>query len=62
MIGSFIAAAAVYVVYLDALKQYSGDLRIVVGPNATAGIWSTYPEPYLSMWGCVALYPCDVPW
>lgn len=35
----------------DAIQTYSGGELTVTGPTATAGIFSTYPADYLSMWG-----------
>jgi MIP family channel proteins len=51
MIGAFAAAAVVYVTYLEALGNFDGGVRQVLGPQGTAGIWATYPQPYLSLWG-----------
>jgi glycerol uptake facilitator-like aquaporin len=38
----------VYIVYYEALNNFDGGLRQVVGAQATAGIWATYPQSYLS--------------
>ena len=46
--GAFTAAAIVYVTYLEALNAFDGGVRQVLGPQGTAGIWATYPQPYLS--------------
>lgn len=35
----------------DAIQTYGGGELTVTGPTATAGIFSTYPADYLSMWG-----------
>ena len=35
----------------DAIRSYSGGELTVTGPTATAGIFSTYPADYLSLWG-----------
>lgn len=37
----------------DAIQTYGGGELTVTGPTATAGIFSTYPADYLSMWGGV---------
>lgn len=37
----------------DAIRMYSGGHLTVTGPTATAGIFSTYPADYLSLWGGV---------
>lgn len=47
MIGAFLASAVVYVTYIEALNDHDPG-RTVVGETATAGIWATYPQPYLS--------------
>ncbi|XP_031550196.1 aquaporin-3-like [Actinia tenebrosa] len=49
--GAFFASACVYGVYLDALDAFDGGVRQITGPNATAGIWATYPQEYLSIRG-----------
>ncbi|XP_060617165.2 aquaporin-7-like [Anolis sagrei] len=50
-LGSFLAACTVFALYYDALQEYTGGVLTVTGPTATAGIFSTYPAPYMSMWG-----------
>ncbi|KAK3608180.1 hypothetical protein CHS0354_034135 [Potamilus streckersoni] len=47
-LGSFVASACVYLVYMDALNNFDGGKRLVDGEKATAGIWSTYPQSYVS--------------
>lgn len=47
-LGAFTGAALVYSVYIDLLNAYDGGVRSVTGPTATAGIFSTYPQPYMS--------------
>ncbi|CAL1608631.1 unnamed protein product [Knipowitschia caucasica] len=51
LIGSFLAAVTVYAVYYEAIHNYCGGNLTVYGPEATAGIFSTYPAPYLSLTG-----------
>ena len=46
--GAFAASAVVYATYFEALKAFDGGVRHVTGAQATAGIWSTYPQPFLS--------------
>jgi MIP family channel proteins len=46
--GAFVAAAVVYAVYYDALNRFDGGVRQVSGPQGTAGIWATYPQPFLA--------------
>lgn len=36
---------------LDGINAYDGGVRQVLGPNGTAGIFSTYPASYLSLAG-----------
>jgi MIP family channel proteins len=46
--GAFVAAAVVYLVYREGLNAFDGGVRQVAGPLATAGIFATYPQPYLT--------------
>jgi MIP family channel proteins len=46
--GAFVASALVYVTYIEALGAFDGGVRQVVGASGTAGIWATYPQPFLS--------------
>jgi MIP family channel proteins len=46
--GAFIASAIVYLVYHEALASFDGGVRQVLGPQGTAAIWATYPQPFLS--------------
>jgi MIP family channel proteins len=46
--GAFVASALVYVTYHEALNAFDGGLRQVAGAQGTAGIWATYPQPFLS--------------
>jgi MIP family channel proteins len=48
MAGAFTASVVVYVTYLEALRTFDGGVRQVLGPQGTAGIWATYPQPFLS--------------
>ncbi|XP_025954213.2 aquaporin-7-like [Dromaius novaehollandiae] len=50
-LGSFLAAATVFGIYYDALYDYTKGNFTVTGPTATAGIFSTYPAPYMSLMG-----------
>jgi MIP family channel proteins len=47
--GAFVASAVVYVTYREALAAFDGGVRHVLGPQGTAGIWATYPQPFLSV-------------
>ncbi|XP_029976303.1 aquaporin-10b isoform X2 [Salarias fasciatus] len=51
VLGAFLAAATVCLQYYDAIQTFSGGKLEVTGPNATAGIFCTYPADYLSVWG-----------
>ncbi|XP_032069803.1 aquaporin-7-like [Thamnophis elegans] len=48
--GSFTAAAVAFVLYYEALQDYTGGNLTVTGPTATAGIFATYPAPFVSLW------------
>jgi len=47
--GAFAASAIVYITYHEALDAFDGGIRHVLGPLGTAGIWATYPQPFLSV-------------
>lgn len=47
--GAFVGAAVVYVTYREAFAKFDGGVRQVVGPQATAGVFATYPQPFLSV-------------
>jgi MIP family channel proteins len=49
--GAFLAAAVVFLTYHDALTHFDGGVREVTGPLGTAGIFSTYPQAWLSTFG-----------
>ena len=34
---------------IDALNEFDGGVRQVLGPKGTAGIWGTYPQSFLSI-------------
>ncbi|NOZ39435.1 MAG: MIP family channel protein [Planctomycetes bacterium] len=46
--GAFVASVVVYATYHEALHHFDGGTRQVVGEHATAGIWATYPQLFLS--------------
>lgn len=48
MAGAFVASVIVYVTYHDALQAFDGGVRQVLGTQGTAGIWATYPQPFLT--------------
>ena len=47
--GAFVASAVVFVTYHEALSAFDGGVRQVAGAQGTAGIWATYPQPFLSV-------------
>jgi MIP family channel proteins len=49
--GAFAAAAVVFATYREAFGAFDGGMRMVEGATATAGIFATYPQPYLSIAG-----------
>uniref|UniRef100_A0A8D3AB17 Aquaporin 7 n=1 Tax=Scophthalmus maximus TaxID=52904 RepID=A0A8D3AB17_SCOMX len=49
LLGSFLAAGTIYAVYYEAIHDYCGGNLTVTGDRATAGIFATYPAPYLSL-------------
>jgi len=49
--GAFAASAVVFLTYREALTAFDGGLRMVEGATATAGIFATYPQPFLSLAG-----------
>src|SRR5439155_12551552 len=48
IVGAFVASAVVFVTYHEALNAFDGGVRQVLGAQGTAGIWATYPQPFLS--------------
>ena len=46
--GAFAASAVVFLTYHEALAAFDGGVRQVLGAQGTAGIWATYPQPFLS--------------
>jgi len=50
IIGAILGSALAFGVYHDYLTEYAGGLRSTTGANATAGVWSTYPPPFVSNW------------
>lgn len=46
--GAFVASAAVYATYHEAIADFDGGTRQISGAHGTAGIWATYPNAYLS--------------
>lgn len=49
--GAFAGAAITWLLYREAFTAFDGGIRQVTGDLATAGIFATYPQPYLSTFG-----------
>jgi MIP family channel proteins len=49
--GAFLASLVVFLTYREAFDAFDGGVRQVAGPQGTAGIFATYPKPYLSTFG-----------
>jgi MIP family channel proteins len=49
--GAFCGAALTYLTYREAFSHFDGGTRQVTGTLATAGIFATYPQPFLSIGG-----------
>lgn len=49
--GAFAGAATTFLVYREAFDHFDGGVRQVSGAQATAGIFATYPQPFLSAAG-----------
>lgn len=47
-VGALVASAIVYIAYRDALTAFDHGVRQVTGEFATAGIFSTYPQSFVS--------------
>ncbi|XP_046860418.1 aquaporin-3-like isoform X2 [Xenia sp. Carnegie-2017] len=48
MLSSIMSSALVYALYHDAIDHYDGGVRRVLGPNGTAGIFTSFPQPFVS--------------
>jgi MIP family channel proteins len=46
--GAFMGALVTFVTYREAFDRFDGGTRLVTGAKATAGIFSTYPQDFLS--------------
>jgi len=49
--GAFAASALVFVTYREAFAAFDGGVRQILGEQGTAGIFATYPQPFLSITG-----------
>jgi MIP family channel proteins len=48
LLGAFAGAVVTFLTYREAFDHFDGGVRQVSGPAATAGIFATYPQPFLS--------------
>ena len=46
--GAFAGASVTFLTYREAFDRFDGGTRLVTGVKATAGIFSTYPQDFLS--------------
>ncbi|XP_031528591.2 aquaporin-9 isoform X2 [Vicugna pacos] len=49
LLGAFVGSAVLFGIYYDAFMSFAGGKLLIVGENATAHIFATYPAPYLSL-------------
>ncbi|MGH9843177.1 MAG: MIP/aquaporin family protein, partial [Blastocatellia bacterium] len=49
--GAFAGAAIAFFVYREAFNAFDGGVRMISGEKGTAGIFATYPAPFLSTMG-----------
>lgn len=49
--GAFSGAAVAFLVYREAFNAFDSGVRQIAGDKGTAGIFATYPQPYLSTFG-----------
>ncbi|CAK6960710.1 aquaporin-10a [Scomber scombrus] len=49
LLGAYMASGLVYLVYYDAIMDFSGGVLTVYGPNETASIFATYPSEYMTL-------------
>lgn len=49
--GAFTGALVTFLAYREAFTHFDGGVRQVVGAKATAGIFATYPQDFLSLSG-----------
>jgi MIP family channel proteins len=48
LVGAFAGALVTFVTYREAFDRFDGGVRQIIGPQATAGIFATYPQAFLS--------------
>jgi glycerol uptake facilitator protein len=53
LVGAFLGAFVVYVLYISELNMYDGGIRQIEGANATADIFYTAPSRGVPNWNCL---------
>ncbi|KAJ1651661.1 glycerol channel [Dispira simplex] len=48
LLGAFLAAGTLHLLFLQSLNEFSGDRRDVLGPHSTAGFFVTFPTPAIN--------------
>ncbi|CAL8396944.1 aquaporin-10-like [Gadus morhua] len=48
VLGAYVASALVFLMYYEAIMDFSGGVLAVYGPNETASIFATYPSSFMS--------------
>jgi MIP family channel proteins len=48
LLGAFLASVVTFITYREAFDRFDGGVRQVTGKLATAGIFATYPQDFLS--------------
>ncbi|VDK54928.1 unnamed protein product [Anisakis simplex] len=51
LLGAFCGAAITFVGHYDDIQNFDSGIRYVVGLNATAGLFTTFPSPHMSVVG-----------
>ncbi|XP_070543222.1 aquaporin-3-like [Ptychodera flava] len=54
ILGAFVAAGCIYGIYLESINNLDGGKRSVLGVNATANIFATYPQEHVTLGGGLA--------
>ncbi|KAK7886811.1 hypothetical protein WMY93_026432 [Mugilogobius chulae] len=49
LLGAYVASGVVFLLYYDAIMDFSGGVLTVYGQNETASIFATYPSEYLTL-------------
>lgn len=49
--GAVVASAVILLTYREAFAAFDGGVRQIAGAQGTAGIFATYPQPFLSIGG-----------